>query len=389
MFKLYWVLLLVLLFMPIAQAQEPDDPLQDFRDKVQAAPESMRADFPLQYHLPAPSSAQPEFIGEYQLLKSGLVNLEALTVTLPLYRGQMAGGEIVWYIITDTSNAGKAAEMGINYSAKLTNADVGITVRPAVLNPDGRVTFERGSVDFSPERVLVAGTAPDSFPPVQFQPGAVGDVFYSPLMKIGGVIYNAPIVAFGVEADSLEFCTGGVDYTRVHDNVVAICPAEGTVTLRLASGFSFSRPVFYISTDSNDELTATLEGAIFAPALQDIAVQDTSPFKATESLYTFVNGPTGIGNPQRQGLTSVLNGEGGALNVVGGIPTLSTEYSPLWAVTPAVWTQEAIDLGYRSRLTDEFQILGFAAQGWLVGPNDEIFGYSGVIVNCPIVYRLL
>jgi hypothetical protein len=332
---------------------------------------------------------QPEYIGPYQFMKSGVVDVETLSVTLPLFRGQMASGETVWYIITDASSEGKASEMGINFSPKLANADVGIAVRPALLNVDGSVTFERGTVDFSPERVVIPGEPPNSFPPVQFQPGAVGDVFYSPLMKIGSVIYNAPIVAFGGEADSINFCGGDVDYTRVHDNVMAICPVNNTVTLRLASGFSFSRPVLYISTDSNDEMAAGLEGAIFAPALQDVAVSTNSGFKAVESLYTFVNGPTGVGNPQRQGLTSVLNGEGGALNVLGGVPTLSTEYSPLWAVTPAVWTQEAIDQGYRSRLTDEFQILGFAVQGWLVGPNDEIFGYSGVIVNCPLVYRLL
>lgn len=386
------VLLCVMGFSVSVTAQEPlDDPLQDFSDKAEPAPESISADIPVIFRQPAPSSIQPSFVGPQLLLKSGVVDLENLSVTLPLYRGQMASGETVWYIITDASNEGKANEMGVNYAPKLANSDIGTAVRSATLNPDGSVTFERGTVDFSPERIITPGAAPNSFPPAQFQPGAVGDVFYSPLMKLGGTIYNAPILAFNVPEDALNFCEGGVDNTLIHDNVKAICPAEGTVTLHLIAGFSYSRPVFYISTDSNDELTATLEGAIFAPALQNFAVADsgTSAFKAVESLYVFINGPTGVGNPQRQGLTSALNGEGGSLNVTGGIPTLSTEYSPLWAVTPAVWTQEAIDLGYRSRLTDEFQILGFAAQGWLVGPNDEIFGYSGVVVNCPVVYRLL
>lgn len=53
------------------------------------------------------------------------------------------------------------------------------------------------------------------------------------------------------------------------------------------------------------------------------------------------------------------------------------------------WTQEAIDNGYRSRLTEEFAILGFAQQGWLTGPGGEPYGSVGIIVNCPIVFRFL
>jgi hypothetical protein len=77
------------------------------------------------------------------------------------------------------------------------------------------------------------------------------------------------------------------------------------------------------------------------------------------------------------------------LNVLGGIPTVATDYSSLWDVNLAEWTQKAIDNGYRSRLTEEFQILSFIDQGWLTGPNDAPFGSAGIIVNCPIVMRLL
>ena len=46
-------------------------------------------------------------------------------------------------------------------------------------------------------------------------------------------------------------------------------------------------------------------------------------------LYTFVNGPTGIGNPFRQGIDSALSDAGshGPLNVLGGIPTINFDYS--------------------------------------------------------------
>ena len=53
------------------------------------------------------------------------------------------------------------------------------------------------------------------------------------------------------------------------------------------------------------------------------------------------------------------------------------------------WTDEAIANGYRSRLTDEFQFLGFVAGGWITGPGGVPFGSSGFVVNCPIVHRFL
>ena len=55
--------------------------------------------------------------------------------------------------------------------------------------------------------------------------------------------------------------------------------------------------------------------------------------------------------------------------------------------TTAYWT--AIDNGYRSRLTEEFQILGFVKQGWVTGPGGGAFGTAGIIVNCPVVFRFL
>ncbi|MFN8565568.1 MAG: hypothetical protein U0703_28940 [Anaerolineae bacterium] len=211
-------------------------------DDGQPAPPSIGADIPLTYFGPAPSNVQRELIGPYQLLKSGTIDLDNATITLPLYRGQLTSGEPVWYILTDTDDAGNAAALGLNYSAKLTYGDVGNAARPAHLEADGSVTFERGRVDFSPEHSITPGAQPDAFPPTVFQPGSVGDEFYTPLAKIGNYIYNAPVVAFGVDANQIAFCDGNVDHNLVHDKVVAICPDEGTVTLALTSGFSFARP---------------------------------------------------------------------------------------------------------------------------------------------------
>ena len=74
---------------------------------------------------------------------------------------------------------------------------------------------------------------PGGFPPQTATPGSVGDADYSPLVRVlnaGGVIYNAPMVAFDVDAMQINFPSGGVDYTKVHDQVVAIDPVQGTVT---------------------------------------------------------------------------------------------------------------------------------------------------------------
>jgi len=202
------------------------------------------------------------------------------------------------------------------------------------------------------------------------------------------------MVAFNVGADQLDYCDGGVDHSIVHDSVVAICPEDETVTLSLAPGFSFAKPVLYLSTDANDPLPATLEGAVYAPGLRDVAVgRDDSLFSAVERIFLTANGPVnnvpGQVNPQRQGLNSAVLGEGSPLNVLGGIPTVATDYSPLWDVNVGEWTQVAIDRGYRSRLTEEFQILGFVEQGYITGPGGATYGSTGFIVNCPIVHRFL
>lgn len=380
------VVLALLGFGAFSLAQEDDD--------VAPAPPSIGADVPLTYFGPAPSQVQKELIGPYQLLKSGTLDQDAGTVTLPLYQGQLVSGEPVWYILTDTDDAANAAALGLNASSKLTYAAVGKGVRSATLEDDASLTFAAGKVDFSPELALTPGEAPNLFPPSEFQPGSVGDEDYSPLVRVenaGGYIYNAPIVAFGTEAEELNlYCVGNADHSVTHDKVVSICPKEQTVTLALTPGFSFARPNLYLSMDASNPLAATLENVTLAPGLNSIPLgRDDSVFSAAERIFVFANGPTGEGNPQRQGLNSAIAGEGGALNVLGGIPTIATDYSPLWDMNLGVWTQEAIDNGYRSRLTEEFAILGFAEQGWLTGPDGEPYGSVGIIVNCPIVFRFL
>ncbi|MDX2211770.1 MAG: hypothetical protein SFY66_00650 [Oculatellaceae cyanobacterium bins.114] len=373
--------------LPVAaqEAQRDND--------IAPAPASIGADVPLTYFGPAPSQVQRELIGPYQLLKSGQVDVEAGTVTLPLYQGRLRDGRSVWYVLTDTDDRGNADALGLNWSAKLTYAGVGRAVRNATLAQDATLIFESGTVDFSPERRVVPGAGDNAFPPQVAEPGSIGDSNYSPLVRItnaGNHIYNAPIIAFDVNAEQISFCNGNPDHSLVHDKVLSICPEEATVTLKLTPGISFARPILYVSFDSNNPLAATLEESTLAPGLGDITVgRDDSAFSAVERLFSFANGPTGSDNPQRQGLNSAIADGASPLNVFGGIPTIATDYSPMWDFNLGVWTQDAIARGYRSRLTEEFQILGFAQQGWITGPDGKPYGSTGIIVNCPVVFRFL
>lgn len=365
---------------------------QQQNDDIAPSPPSIGADVPLTYFGPSPSSVQKELVGPLQLLRSGTINMYDSTITLPLYQGHVRGsGERVWYILTDTTDKGNADALGLNWSPKLAYSAPG--ARVATLLPNSTLEFQSGTVDFSPEHMVTQGNSSNPFPPSEAQPGAIGDKDYSPLVLLensGGNIYNAPIVAFGANASDINFCDGNPDYSLVHDKVVRICPSEGTVTIKLTSGFSFARPVLYLSTEASVPLAAALENATLAPKLASITTgHDDSAFSTVERLFLFANGPTGKGNPQRQGLNSALMGEGSPLNVLGGIPTIATDYSPLWDLNLGVWTQEAIDNGYRSRLIDEFTILGFVEEGWITGPVGAEYGSVGMVVNCPIVFRFL
>lgn len=363
-----------------------------------------------EYNGVPPSLQDERLVGPVDLVKTAVVDECGGTVRLPLYEGRMRDGTPVWYVLTETNDEGNAEALGINFSPKLTYADSpsvedagrrrgsdADAVRNATQAADGTLVFDCGAVDFAPERRLEG----DAFPPTVAEPGSVGDDCYSPLVKVtnaGGYIYNAPVVAYGSSAEELSaYCEGEPDHARVHDKVLSICPEEqgggttgGTVTISQVLGFSFARPVVYVSFEASDAATATLEEATLAPRLARLGLgRDDAAFSAVERLFAFTNGPTGADNPQRQGLTSAIRGEGGPLNVFGGIPTLALDYSPMWDLQLGEWTQEAIDNGYVSRQTEEFSILSIAQQGFITGPGGAEYGSVGVIINCPVIARLL
>lgn len=380
----FYILLIVLTFgAGQASAQEETQPV----------PGNIGTGITGLYNGPFPSETQRELVGPYVLLKAGIINQANTEVTLPLYEGRMKDGRKVWYVLTDTSDEGNAKALGLNYSAKLVYADGGKAVRTARLDK-GVLVFDSGTVDFSPNMALTPGS-PQAFPPKSFTPGSTGDKDYSPLVKIvnaGGHIYNAPIIAFNVDAAKISFPNGNVDHKILHDKVVRIDPAKSQVTLKLTPGFSFGRPVMYLSFDSNNPLAATLEESTLAPGMDDIRVGgDDGAFSAVERLFVFTNAPTGKGNPQRQGLNSAITDGGGPLNVFGGVPTIAGDYSPMWDLNLWTWTDAAVKNNYRSRMTEEFSILRLVQEGHIVGPdkNNPQYGSTGIIVNCPVVKRLL
>lgn len=341
------------------------------------------------FYQPAPPALASHFSFVYapnQILRAGVVDLEKSTITLPLYQGRMKDGRAVWYVLTDASDQGIAEELGLNYSPKLRNVG-GKAVRTATLETDGTLTFDRGTVDFSPERKVVPGTAPNFFPPREAQAGSKGDAYYTPVVRVGDIVYNATVVAFDVDAGDIEFANGGIDYSKVIDRAVAISPMNGTVTLSLNLGSMNGRPMLFMSLDSNDNLVSALEATTFAPALSDIPVGlNDNPNSAVAANYIMLNGPLGDDNPQKQGVSSALSDKTGqVLDIFDSAPGLAPGYSPMWDLYLAEWTKEAINKGYQSAVYSELQFLGLVKGGWITGPGGGTMGPSGLISNCPLV----
>src|SRR6266436_6176816 len=159
------------------------------------APASIGTSVPLSYFGPPPSDTNRSLVGPVQLLDTGVVDVAHGTITIPLYLGHLKGsGKNVWYVLTDVDDSNVAAELGLNFSTKLT--------------------------------------------------------FASHSARTGKLDAN-----------------GNVDYSKVHDQVVAIDPVNMTVTINLINGFSFGRPVWYLSMDTSIPLGAAIEHNTFAPLM--------------------------------------------------------------------------------------------------------------------------
>jgi hypothetical protein len=364
------------------------------------------------------------------------VNLSNETVRLPLYPGIVYAGtpqaEKVWYILMDASDSGAAHDLGVNYAPKL--ADIGISCPACVqtvtlTNPTPEenhfgpaVINFAGAPDFSPTRIADPG--PDGFPLAKFAPGAAAGPGYSPFIRIAGsdIVYNAPIVATGNGPFDVTHHTNTADRALGIHIAGPSKPgqfAESWADMLFVKGFDAGQPIVYLSTDAGQPLTAVLERSVYVPALNDASCNGCDDFlgSARERLFGFVNGQTGVSNPQAQGFQHLakdgmvskdasladqafidaLRNGGDLLNVFGDFPTLADPrhadaYSPLWDAQLGLWTPKAVQQGLDKRQIDENQVFNLAATrpDLLTGVNPatgqpQPYGSVGVDINCAVI----
>jgi hypothetical protein len=307
-------------------------------------------------------------------IRSAEESADLTQVTFPLHLGVTEDGHAVYYVVTESSDRADAAVRRVNYAPKLENAKGTDAVQAVSVRADGTIVFP-GTVDFSPTHVIAPG--PTGFPPSAAQPGAIGDGKYSPLIELpNSTVLNAPQVG---------------NATGWADKVLSVDLSGMKVTYAETPGFYDNRDVHYASFDSSSFAAAAIEDVTYAPNLDGApGLGDASHASAREPPIAFTNGQTGVSNPNRQGLSSALLGEGSPLNTLDEIPEGQADpsfpaYSPLWDIHLAEWTPAAVAAGLNTRQRDFGTELALVADGLVTGPGGTPFGASGFIVNCPAV----
>ena len=363
-----------------------------------------------------------------QTITSALrVDLTRDFATLPLHKGTV-DGKTVWYVITDASDASMARRLGVNHAPKLSNAprDCPACVQEVQTTNSvlGRSPVQfQGAPDFSPVRTLQPAPKPTTFPPVAFTVGAMAGAGYSPYVRVAGsdVVFNAPIVATG--DGPFDVTT----HTNTHDRTLGIDTEKMTTDHLFVRGFANGRSIAYLSFDSSDAFTATIERSTFVPALADLQFQnggdglgrDDRADSARASIFTFVNAKTGLedsppasgatqGEGRSQGLTHALSlpivGRDAAVanpevldavrrgadvsNIFSDMPRTfgnsnRREYSPAWDLQVGVYGDDAVAKGLNGLKTDADVVLSLAAKGVVTAPGGLPLGSANIVINCP------
>ncbi len=281
----------------------------------------------------------------------------------------------------------------------------------------------QGVPDFSLTRTLTPAPKPATFPPLSFTVGAQAGAGYSPYVRVDGtdIVFNAPIVAIG--DGPFDVTT----HTNTHDRVLGIDTQKMTVDLLFVRGFANGRAIAYLSFDSSDAFTATVERSTFTPALADLQFQnggdgpgrDDRADSARASIFTFVNAQVGLedsppargatqGPGRSQGLTHALSlpivGRDAAVanpnvldtlrrgadvsNIFSDMPRAvgssnPLEYSPAWDLQVGVYSDAAVAAGQNGLQTDNDEIAQLAAAGIVTAPGGLPMGSANIIINCP------
>ena len=364
-----------------------------------------------------------------ETIKSALrVDLTFEYATLPLHRGT-AGGQTVWYVITDASDRAVARKLGINHAPKLANVPIACPACSQDVTSDdpllGRAPVEfQGAPDFGPTRTLTPGPRSAPFPAETFTVGAVGRAHYSPFVTVKGddVVYNAPIVATG--DGPFDVTT----HTNTHDRTLGIDTVNMTTDHLYVRGFSNGEPILYLSFESSDAFTAMIERSTFVPALADLQFPNGGgrPFSARASIFTFANARVGLEAPSRrgasdgpgrnQGLTHALsfpiasqdaaianpqvieglrNG-GDVSNIFDVFPTNRRkadrrEYSPAWDLQVGVYSFRAVANGRNGLKKDANLVRRMARRGLITTLGDRPHtgrrgsprASANIVINCP------
>ncbi|MDE3194909.1 MAG: hypothetical protein KGN84_01085, partial [Acidobacteriota bacterium] len=339
---------------------------------------------------------------QFETYMTSAVNLSAVarTATLPLHKGMDSQGRPVYFIITDASDCDTAKALKVNYAPKLgflidSNGNpVNKSAQKVAVTGDlvndaahANVMFQ-GTADFTPIRTFIPGFT--GWPPIASTPGSSGDINYTPYITFQNqagknVVLNASQVA---------------NWTGVKDYIPQIDFDNMTVTFNLVMGIYNFNYTLYLRMDASDSVISGFEGGIYARNPEGAPTNGKRFYAdktARQTIMPVVNGAVGVDKIyDRQGLQSASLGEGDPLNVLGAKPG-ELEYSPIWDVTPVVWTQAAISAGRRQRLRQDDEVHNFVASGDLVSYypamgafNDDIGVTSlGVVSNCPVMLRII
>ena len=308
-------------------------------------------------------------------LKSAIaLDVASQTVTLPLHRASVAGAA-QWYIVTDSSVSNDAKRRGVNFAPTL--GEVGTNCTTCVADLD-----HRSAPDFSPERVYDGGSA--GFPPIVAKPGATASATYSPFVRVGSAVINAPIIATG---------DGPFDVTthsNTQERVLAIDTKANTVTLLLARGFFAGKSILYLSTEASDAGAAAIERATFVPSLakaQNAKIPILALANGADQGFAFAAKSGHLANDATAENSANLLA---SLNIITSFPIGATAaaYTPLWDANIGSWSAAAIGGGEAKRLKSAADVYAHAAEHHITSPDGKAFGPVGIVVNCPVIALL-